>query len=125
MPQDESGATYTRKYTKEDGFIDLTGDPYQNFLKIQAFEGNVGAYFYMNKSTSVPPPLVKEGAGGGFLRQHLRVKIVDADFRDGKLHILRVIPEGKKEMSYVDFLRGMKVAGEAGVKPERADDRAE
>ncbi len=33
----------------------------------------------------------------------MRIKITDAAFTDGKLHILSVIPEGKKEMTYEAF----------------------
>jgi len=87
VPQDDDKATYTKKFKKEDGEIDLDGDQYQNFLKIRAFEGGIGTYFF---------------AGD------MRIKITDADFRDEKLEILRVIPEGKKEMDYSDFLRGVK-----------------
>ncbi len=86
VPQDESKATYTRKFIKKDGLLDLAGDPYQNFLKIRAFESSVGTYFIKNNK---------------------RVIIKDAEFEDGKLIITRVIPEGKKEMDYnVGFSTG-------------------
>ena len=42
IPQDHSKATYTKKFTKADGEINLSDDPYRNFLKIQAFEGSIG-----------------------------------------------------------------------------------
>ena len=87
--QDESKATYIDKIKKEDGLIDLNDDPYENFKKIQAFDIWPGAYFFT----------LRRG-------KKIRVKIADAEFKDKKLTITRVIPEGKKEMSYQDFLRG-------------------
>lgn len=108
VPQDESKATYTKKFTKkEDGRIDLEGDAKQNFLKIRAFEGSIGTYFYTKKS-SPSPSFNKGGEGGGFSTQRIRVKITDAAFENNTFRILRVIPEGRKEMPYEDFLRGIK-----------------
>ncbi len=81
--QDHDSATFTHKVTKEDGLLDLNDDPYKNLLKIRAYEGWPGTHFFKDEK---------------------RVKIVDAEMRDGKLRILRVIPEGKKEINYSDFL---------------------
>ncbi len=81
--QDHAQATFTRKFTKADGLIDLSADAYQNFLKIQAFSEWPGTYFFTEKN----------GA-------KTRVIIKKATLRDGFLKILRVIPEGKKEMDY-------------------------
>ncbi len=81
--------TYCTKITKEMGELDLAGDPYQNLLKIRAFDGWPGTYFFTEKHD-----------------KKIRVKIVDAELdTDGSLRITRVIPEGKKEMSYEDFMR--------------------
>jgi len=86
--QDHEKATYTKKFSKEDGLIDLSGDPYQNLLKIRAFDGFPGTYFFTQKGD-----------------QKIRVKITDAELAEnGSLTILRVIPEGKKEMDYHTFL---------------------
>ena len=87
VPQDEAKATYTKKFTKSDGLIDLAGNAFQNFLKIRAFDGSIGTYFMHCKT---------------------RVIIKDAKYEDEKLAITRVVPEGKKEMGYEDFLRGVK-----------------
>lgn len=82
--------TYCTKITKDMGEIDFTADPYQNLLKIRAFDGWPGTYFFIEKNGV-----------------RVRVKIVDAELApDGSLKILRVIPEGKKEIAYEDFLRG-------------------
>ena len=40
--------------------------------------------------------------------QKIRVIVKDAEFVDGKLILKKVIPEGKKEMNYEDFIRGIK-----------------
>ncbi len=87
--QDDAIATYTRKITKEDGLIDLGSDPYQNFLKIQAYHEWPVGYFFIDHTG-----------------KKTRVKITSASFVDGNLVIEKVIPEGNKEMSYRDFQSG-------------------
>ena len=87
--QDHSSATYTKKTVKEDGFIDLAGDPYLNFRKIQAYHEWPQAYFFVEKNG-----------------KKMRVKVTSATFKDNALIIEKVIPEGGKEMSYGDFKRG-------------------
>ncbi|MEN9390438.1 MAG: hypothetical protein RLZZ283_538 [Candidatus Parcubacteria bacterium] len=82
--QDHSLATYTKKMSKNDGLIDLTGDAYTNYLKYCAYDEWPGTFFFKNDK---------------------RVKITQATFADGQFVILRVIPEGKKEMDYADFDR--------------------
>ena len=87
--QTHEEATFCTKITKEMGEIDLTADPYANLLKIRAFDGWPGTYFFTERND-----------------KRIRVKIVDAELaEDGSLNILRVIPEGKKEMAYSDFSR--------------------
>lgn len=83
-PQDESQATFTRKFTDADSLIDIHGDAHQQLLKIRAFDKNPRAHY------------VQDGK---------RVLITEAEIVDGELQILKVIPEGKKEMSYLDFSR--------------------
>lgn len=86
--QDHAHATFTKKITKEDGLLDLAGDPYTNFRKIQAYHSWPGAYFFVEKHG-----------------KKIRVKITSASWKDGKLIIEKVTPEGKKEMAYADFIR--------------------
>ncbi len=85
-PQDETLATYTKKFSDTDALLDLNGDQRAQFLKIRAFDKNPRAYFMNEKNK--------------------RVIVTDANFKNGGLEILRVIPEGKKEMPYADYLRG-------------------
>jgi len=98
LEQDHSNATYSVILKKEDGLIDLTDNPYKNFLKIQAYDEWPGAYFFVERkgravTTKKGPAL-------------MRVKITDASFENDALTIKRVVPEGKREMNYDDFLRG-------------------
>ncbi|MES2223471.1 MAG: methionyl-tRNA formyltransferase [Patescibacteria group bacterium] len=87
--QDHKDATYSSMIEKKHGLLDLSDDPYKNLLKIRAYEDWPGTYFFVKHHD-----------------KDIRVKITDADLLEGKLEIKKVIPEGKKEMSYVDFLRG-------------------
>lgn len=93
--QNHDKATFTQKIKKEDSLIDLNADPYQNLLKIKAFDKWPGTYFFANRN-GLPAQADKQ----------IRVKITDADLEDGELKINKVIPESKKEMLYEDFLRG-------------------
>lgn len=87
IEQDHSQATFTKKIEKEDGLIDLKDDPYENYLKIQAYHGWPSAFFFVEK----------EG-------KKIRIKITKALFKDGKLIIEKIIPEGKKEINYRDLI---------------------
>lgn len=84
-------ATYSKKIKKEDALINFDDDPYLNYRKIQAFDDNPRAYFFVKKNN-----------------QNMRVIITDAEFKDEKLKILKVIPEGKKEISYEEFQKGLR-----------------
>lgn len=82
--QNESLATYTRKFKDEDARINIEGDPHEQLRKIRAFDKNPRAYF---------------------LKGIKRVIITEAQIENDALVIKRVIPEGKKEMSFADFLK--------------------
>ncbi len=87
--QDESQATYTKKFGDKDALLDLNDNPREQFLKIQAFDKSPRAYFINAKNK--------------------RVIVTDAAWIDSKLQIVKVLPEGKKEMPYADYLRGQKI----------------
>ncbi|MDP2593680.1 MAG: methionyl-tRNA formyltransferase [bacterium] len=92
--QDESKATYTKKIAKTDGLIDLeNGNPRRNFLKIRAYDGWPGAYFFSSK------------AG-----RKIRVIIKEAEWQEG-LVLKKVLPENRKEVSYDSFLQSVKKGG--------------
>ncbi len=95
IEQDHSKATLTKKVKKEDGLIDITkGNQYKNFLKILAYNIWPQAYFFIHKKSSDT--------------KGMRIIIKEAEFKNNNLLIKRVLPEGKNEMNYNDFLRGLK-----------------
>lgn len=86
--QEDGEATYSEKIKKEDGLLDLESDPVGNLLKIKAFARWPRAYYFQDGK---------------------RIVVTEARLDDaGNLQILKVIPEGKNEMPYEDFLRGQK-----------------
>ncbi len=92
-PQNHDLATYTEKFKKNDGLLDLAGDPYRNMLKIRAFAGWPGTYAFFER--------------GG---KRIRALILDAHLENKTLVIDCVKPEGKRETKYEEFLR-------SGAKP--------
>jgi methionyl-tRNA formyltransferase len=101
-PQDDSQATYTRKITKEDGQLicDEHGWPItagesgrDNYYKILALQGWPGAYFFATRQKK------KKAV-------EIRVKVTAATYKNNALAIERVVPEGKDEMTYTDFVNG-------------------
>lgn len=85
--QDEAQATYTKKFSDADALLDLS-KPRESYLKIQAFDKSPRAHFITGKGK--------------------RVVVTDAAWENGGLKILKVLPEGKKEMPYEDYQRGMR-----------------
>lgn len=79
VPQDASLATRARKLKKEDGLLDLSAPARENWNKYRAYADSIGTYFIQNEK---------------------RVKITSAEFTRGEFRILRVIPEGRREMAY-------------------------
>lgn len=89
-PQEHAKAIYTKKISKEDGLIDLSADPVFNYRKIRAYEGWPGTYFFAKKN----------GA-------KIRVVIKEAEIKDDKLIIKKVVPESKKETNYEVFAKSL------------------
>ncbi len=87
-PQDDTQATYCTLIAKEDAHIDLQDDALTNYRKICAYAVWPRAFFFAEKNG-----------------KRVRVVITHAHLDDNTLIIERVIPEGKKEMSYSDFMR--------------------
>lgn len=87
-PQDEKYATYTRKFKDEDALLRMEDSPRKNFLKIRAFDKSPRAYLLNTKGK--------------------RVLVTEARMNGEELELLTVIPEGKKEMSYTEYLRGQR-----------------
>ncbi|TSC65092.1 MAG: methionyl-tRNA formyltransferase [Parcubacteria group bacterium Gr01-1014_91] len=77
--QDASRASQARKIRKEDGLLSLDAPAEENWNKYRAYADSIGTYFFENGK---------------------RMKITSAEFAGGKFRVLRVIPEGKREMGY-------------------------
>jgi len=90
VPQDEKKATFTKLIQKEDGLLDLTLGPEENLRKVLAYSTWPGAYMMYQK---------KNG-------KEVRLVVKEAEIIDDKFTPTRVIPAGKKEMNWQDFLRG-------------------
>jgi methionyl-tRNA formyltransferase len=86
--QDHTKATFTKMIEKSDGKIDLSAPGYTNFLKYNAFKGWPGTFFFAEKDG-----------------KRIRVSISEALYKDGAFSITKVIPEGKKEMTFAEFER--------------------
>jgi methionyl-tRNA formyltransferase len=91
IEQDHAQATFTRKIKKEDGLIDIHGNALENYNKYRAFYDWPGTYFFIQKNG-----------------KNIRIKIKKAKLENNSFIIERVVPEGKKEMNYADFLQGMR-----------------
>ncbi|HRH25971.1 MAG TPA: methionyl-tRNA formyltransferase [Candidatus Paceibacterota bacterium] len=99
IEQNHDEATYTHKFSKEDARIQLTSladtrDEHlheEAFRKFCAFHRSPGVWF------------TDSHAG-----REIRVKITDVAMVGTMFTPLKVVPEGRKEMNYQDYLRGKK-----------------
>lgn len=89
--QDHSKATFCKKIQKEDALLDLNDDPNLNLRKIRAYHRWPKAYFFQKD---------KKG-------KEIRIIVSRADVAEDKLVIEKIIPEGKKEMLYKDFIKNL------------------
>lgn len=82
--------SFTKKIEKSDGKINFKKDTMrQIYNKFRAFKVWPGIYFELKYPRSIKT-----------------IKITDLAFKDNKLLIKKVIPEGKKEMDFKSFLNG-------------------
>lgn len=91
VAQNDFEATYTKMVEKKDAEINLEDDPYLNFRKIMAYSEWPKAFTFFETDD-----------------YKIRAQITEARFENGELIIEKVIPEGKKEMDYEDFKRGLR-----------------
>jgi len=80
--QNDNEATFCKKIKKEDGLIDLGGDIVKNYNKFRAYATWPRTFFF------------KDGK---------RIIITDAVLENNQFIIKKVLPEGKKEISYENF----------------------
>ena len=84
LAQDESKATHCKKIKKEDGLVDpVNDDPQELYNKFRAYHKWPRIYY--------------------FSQDDKRVIITDAELKDGKFIIKKVIPQDKKEMTFEEF----------------------
>ena len=76
------------KIKKEDGEIDLSENQMKIWNKYRAFYGWPGVFFFTEKNS-----------------KRLRIKITEATYENNSFIVKRVVPEGKKEISYDEFLK--------------------
>lgn len=110
--QDNSNATNAPKLSKKEAKIDWSQSNTEIFNKIRAFKPFPGTFMIMNgkriavewayplnEGTSKKPgTVVKTGSD-----------FIDVQCGKGVLRIIRIKPEGKREMSIHDFLLGTKI----------------
>lgn len=89
-PQNDDEATFTKKFTKADGEINLDADAATNYRTFCAMEGWPGTYFFAEYNGT-----------------RIRVKVKDVEYTDGTFTPTVVIPEGKQAMSYDVFVRSL------------------
>lgn len=94
--QDHDHATFTKKMTKGSAQIYLDDDPVRMYRKIRAFDSAPRSFFTMKRNNREIRVIATEA--------HLEKDAQGA----WKLVLDRVIPEGKKEMAYEDFMRGQR-----------------
>lgn len=95
LTQDESKATYTKILSREDGKIDWQKPAAEIERQIRALNPWPGTYTFFKKD------VIK-----GLEKKEIRLKILKAKIENNKLIIEEVQMEGKKPMSFQDFLRG-------------------
>jgi methionyl-tRNA formyltransferase len=84
VKQDKSQATFCKKIKKEDGFIDLNDDAIKNYNKFRAYAAWPRTFFFRNGK---------------------RIIITDAILKNNQFIIKKVLPEGKKEIKWEEFLK--------------------
>ena len=82
--QNEDEASFCKKIKKEDGLIDLNNDAIKNYNKFRAYTTWPRIFFFQDDK---------------------RVIITEAELIDNNFVIKKVLPEGKKEIKYSDFVK--------------------
>ena len=85
QPQNHAEATFTKKLEKKDAEINFEESPEKNYRKILAYE-RYNPFFFYEKNN-----------------KQIRIIIKKAKLTDGELCLERVLPEGRKEMTWEEF----------------------
>lgn len=111
-PQDESQATYSRKFEKEDGLIDWQLPARELWLHVRAFSPWPGCYTqWQGKQLKITQSVPLPPAGGIKPGQVMALEGETAfgiGTGEGLLGIVKAQLEGKREMIAAEFLRGQK-----------------
>jgi len=91
IAQDEHLASYCKKIKKEDGLIDIHDNSIVNYRKFRAYFSWPRTYFFALRKNDTS--------------KKIRVIISSAEFKENQFAITKVIPEGKKEMSFDQFVK--------------------
>ena len=112
--QDDSQSTYTCKVTKKDGTIDWTTSANSVLAKIRAYYPWPCASFRYERKKGVVVIKVTEavsvemqGKPGEVLVANKTEFIIACG--NGAIKLNKIVPQGKKEMSGADFLRGCQI----------------
>lgn len=89
--QNHNQATFCGKIEKNDGEINLAGNPAESLRKIRAYHEWPGAFYFAERNG-----------------KKIRINIKSARLENGILILEKVTPEGKKEMPFEDFMRGQR-----------------
>jgi methionyl-tRNA formyltransferase len=108
-PQSNAGASLAPKISKENGRINWGSSASEIYNQYRALFENPGVYTQLSGERVRINKLVKtdqllEGEGDCFL-QDARLLVATKDFA---IELLSVTPEGRKEMSGIDFYNGLK-----------------
>ncbi len=84
MAQDHSQATFTKKFSTEDGFIDLEKDERTMIdRKVRALNPDPGVYTFIRRN-----------------EEKVRMKILETSIHEGKLRLEKIQLDGKKPRAY-------------------------
>jgi methionyl-tRNA formyltransferase len=86
-PQDDHGVTYAEKITAADRKLDWEEPPDELLNKIRALSPHIGARAQLHGRS---------------------VTVWSARVAGGRLELLEVQPDGKRRMTYDEFLRGLR-----------------
>ena len=121
VPQPPEGATYAKKIKKTDGAADWNLPAQILARKVRAYYSWPSLFALLPVNGNYKRISIKEAAPIDLTHASTPGTILEASPKSfviacgqGALNIIRLIPEGKKEMSASEFLRGTQVAaGEA------------
>ncbi len=121
QPQDEALASLARKLRKKDGLIDWTESATQIERKVRAFRPWPGAWCRLARDTRKRSKramkiTITDAAVAPDPETHPAGTVIQADKHgwsvacgEDALEIRKLIPEGKREMSGTDFIRGFPI----------------